>query len=393
MTEALEVPLLDLPAQFRSMRGEVEAAVARVLDQQSFVLGPEVRAFEREVAAFCGAAHSVGCASGSDALLLSLMALDVGPGDQVLCPTYSFFATAGSIARAGAEPVFFDLDPVTGGADLASLTRAAAGCRRLRAIVPVHLFGRAAGRRAVFDLAHRLGVPVVEDAAQALGAVDDEGVRVGNGPGTSCFSFFPSKNLGAYGDGGLVATNDPILCERLRALRAHGAPVKDQHVRVGLNSRLDALQAAVLRAKLPHLEWWNHARLSNARHYEDLFRKAGAQGVDVPLADGGLPLRIPVIPPEPAVHTFHQYAVRVPVTQRDELRESLASRGVETAVYYPTPLHLQPCFQGLGYREGDFPEAERAARESVALPIFPELTEVQREHVAECVVSFLRRAP
>jgi len=387
----LEVPLLDLRAQYAVIRTEIEAAVANVLESQSFVLGPEVEAFEEAIADYCGARFAVGCASGSDALLLALMALGVGPGDQVVCPTYSFFATAGAIVRAGAEPVFADIDPAHYNVSAATLERAAARCQRLRALLPVHLYGQAAELEGIEALADACGVPVIEDAAQAIGSMDARGRRVGATGRVGCFSFYPTKNLGGFGDGGLLTTGDEALARALRVLRVHGAKTRYHHGVVGMNSRLDALQAAVLRVKLRHLEHWTQARRGNAEHYDALFAAAGAADSRVPLEDGGLALRTPARPPEPARHVFHQYVVRVPGALRDRLRAHLAERGIGTAIYYPLPLHRQECFRNLGYAEGSLPEAERAARETLALPIHAELRREQREHVAASVVDFLRR--
>jgi dTDP-4-amino-4,6-dideoxygalactose transaminase len=389
--EATPVPLLDLRAQYATIRAEIEAAIAPVLESQRFVLGPEVEALEEEVAGYCGARFAVGCASGSDALLLALMALGVGPGDQVVCPTYTFFATGGAISRLGAEPVFADVDPASYNASAATLERAAARCARLRALLPVHLFGRAAELEGIEALAGRLGVPVIEDAAQAIGSLDGRGRRIGATGRVACFSFFPSKNLGGFGDGGLLTTGDEALARSLRMLRVHGGEPKYHHQVVGVNSRLDALQAAVLRVKLRHLEHWTEARRRNAAHYDELFGAAGAADSGVPLGQGGLPLRFPASPAEPARHVFNQYVIRVPGALRDRLRAFLAERRVGTEIYYPIPLHLQKCFRHLGYVEGELPEAEAAARETLALPIYAELSKEQVEHVADSVVDFLRR--
>jgi dTDP-4-amino-4,6-dideoxygalactose transaminase len=389
MPDAPHVPLLDLKAQYATIRRPVRQAVERVLDGQQFILGPEVAGLEKELADYCEAGHAVGCASGSDALLIALMAFGVGRGDQVVCPAYTFFATAGSIARLGAEPVFADIDPATYNLDAEQARRAAERCDRLRAIVPVHLFGRAADVDAFRRLGEQLGVPVVEDAAQAIGARDARGRRVGGQSSVGCFSFFPSKNLGGYGDGGLLTTNDAERAEHLRALREHGSRDRYLHPIVGLNSRLDELQAAVLRVKLRHLEDWSEARRTNAAHYDGAFAAQGARPSSVPLEAGGLPLRTPLAPPGPALHVYNQYVIRVPADRRDALREHLTQRGIGTAVYYPLGLHLQACFASLGHRTGDLPETERACRETLALPIYAELTRAQREHVIAAILEFL----
>jgi dTDP-4-amino-4,6-dideoxygalactose transaminase len=367
MSEA--IPLLDLEAQNGPLLPEIRDAIDRVVTSQQFILGPEVDALEREIEAALGLPHAIGVSSGTDALLVALMALGVGPGDEVISSPFSFFATAGCIARAGAKPVFVDVDPdsfeIEPGAVRAAVTE------RTAAILPVHLFGQPAdveGMRA-------LGSPIIEDAAQAIGA------RVGDRPvgalGTvGCFSFFPSKNLGAFGDAGLVTTTDASLAAKIRVLRAHGAEPKYFHALIGGNFRLDAIQAAVLRVKLPHLARWERARRDNAALYDRLFAEAG--------------LDPDVLRPPPRVrehHVVNQYVIRS--TRRAALREHLASFGIGTAIYYPRPLHLQACFDYLGHREGDFPEAERACREALALPIFPELGEARIRRVARAVTSFL----
>lgn len=384
-----EVPLLDLRPQYESLRREIDAAVASVVSSQQFVLGPEVEAFEREVAAYCGAPEAVGVGSGSDALLLALMALGVGPGDQVLVPSFTFFATAGSVVRLGAEPVFCDVEADGWNVSAATLEKGAAGCSRLRAIVPVHLFGRAAPLEEIEALAASLGAPLLEDAAQAIGASDARGRRVGSSGHLAAYSFFPTKNLGGFGEGGLVTCHDADVAETVRTLRVHGMKPKYHHELVGVNARLDALQAAVLRVKLPHLESWHAGRARNARFYDERFRAAGAQGASVALEEGGLPLRVPETPAPPARHVWNQYVIRVPAERRDALRAHLAERRIGSEVYYPVPLHLQACFRELGYPPGSLPVAEAGARETLALPIFPELTALQLEHVAETVLAFL----
>jgi dTDP-4-amino-4,6-dideoxygalactose transaminase len=372
----MAVPLLDLRAQYETLREETLAAVGRVFESQGFVLGADVRALEGEVAAYAGARHAVGCASGSDALLLALMALDVRAGDEVVTTPYSFFATAGSIARLGARPVFVDIDPRTYNIDVARIESVIGG--RTRALMPVHLYGQCAEMGALRGIAARRGVPVVEDAAQAIGAA--EGGRGAGAMGEiGCFSFYPTKNLGGAGDGGMLTTDDDAIAARLRSLRVHGETTKYHHKEVGFNSRLDTLQAAVLRVKLPHLDRWSDARARNAARYRELFADAGL------LEEVGLPFER-----EGARHIYNQFVVRIRGGRRDALVEHLRREGVGTEVYYPVPLHLQDCFRYLGYHEGDFPEAERAARETLALPVYPELTEEQQRYVVDTVRNFFR---
>jgi dTDP-4-amino-4,6-dideoxygalactose transaminase len=383
------IPQLDLKPQYEALRGEIAAALQRVLDTQQFVLGPDVAAFERELADSCGARHAVACASGSDALLLALMALDLAPGDAVACPTYTFFATASAIARLGLRVVFTDVDPASYEMSAETLERALHGKPAVQAVIPVHLFGRCC-EPELEDAIRARGAEVVHDAAQAIGAVDARGRQIGSAD-TTCFSFFPSKNLGCYGDGGALTTDDAARAERLRRLRAHGAAQQYQHDEVGINSRLDSLQAAVLRVKLPYLEGWNAARQRVASQYDALFHTAGAADSRTPLAEGGLALRTPARGEPPARHVFNQYVVRVPAGRRDALREHLAARGIATNVYYPRPLHLQPCFASAEQRAGELPVAEAAARETLALPIYPELAKHAVERVAGELVEFLRR--
>lgn len=370
----MQVPLLDLKRQHAELREELRGAVERVLDSQQFIMGEDVRLLEAELAAYTGAAHAVGCGSGSDALLLALLALDAGEGAEVVTTPFTFFATAGAIARAGARPVFADIDPVTYNIDPARMD--AAVNARTRALLPVHLYGQCAEMPEVMRVAEARGLPVIEDAAQALGASDAAG-SAGAVGAVGCFSFYPTKNLGAAGEAGLVTTNDARLAERLRRLRVHGGATEYHHDEVGFNSRLDTLQAAVLRVKLPHLDAWSDARRERAETYDRLIEEAGlAEFVTAPHVRPG------------ARHIFHQYVVRVPGARRDALVEHLKANGVGTKIYYPVPLHLQPCFAYLGHREGDFPESERAARETLALPMFPELTSAQQEYVVETLRRF-----
>jgi dTDP-4-amino-4,6-dideoxygalactose transaminase len=369
----MKVPLLDLQAQFGPIRRDVLDVIERVADSQMFILGAEVEAFEREVAALLGVAHAVGVSSGTDALLAALMALEVGPGDEVVTTTYSFFATAGSIARLGATPVLVDIDPISFNIDPAQALDACTP--RTKAILPVHLYGQAADLDPLIEGAARLGIAVVEDAAQAIGT-RYRGRLVGGLGTLGCFSFFPSKNLGAFGDGGLVTTNDAALAEKVRLLRGHGMKPKYYHHLVGGNFRLDALQAAVLRVKLPHLAAWTEARRANAARYRDLFRELDPEGrVGVPreIADG--------------YHIYNQFVVRV--ANRDRVRDALAADGIGTEIYYPLPFHRQPCFAYLGASPEAFPEAERAAAETLALPIYGELTAEQQRYVVERLVAHL----
>jgi dTDP-4-amino-4,6-dideoxygalactose transaminase len=363
----MPVPLLDLQEQYRPIRDDLIAALIRVADTQRFIGGPEVEALERELAAFIGVRHAIGVSSGTDALLVSLMALGIGPGDEVVTTPFSFFATAGSIVRLGAVPVFVDVDPGTLNIDASAV--AAAITPRTRAIMPVHLYGLCADMQPLLEAAARAGVPVTEDAAQAIGA--SYGDRQAGAMGAvGCFSFFPSKNLGAFGDAGLVTTDDDRLAHDVRLLRDHGAEPKYFHKRVGGNFRLDALQAAVLRVKLPHLAAWTAARRANADRYDRLFRERR------------LDVRVP-IRPDGRGHIFNQYVIRVP--NRDEVRASLERAGIGTEIYYPVPFHLQECFAPLGYRQGAFPAAEAAAREVLALPVYPGLTEMQQRSVVDAL--------
>ncbi|HEV2881591.1 MAG TPA: DegT/DnrJ/EryC1/StrS family aminotransferase [Pyrinomonadaceae bacterium] len=370
----MQVPLLDLKQQHASLREELHAAVGRILDSQQFVLGEEVRLLEEELALYSTTRHAVGCASGSDALLLALMALDIKAGDEVITTPFSFFATASAIARTGATPVFVDIEPRTYNLDPALVE--AAITERTRAIMPVHLYGQCAEMDALLEVAARHALPVIEDAAQAIGA-EDGGRRAGSLGQVGCFSFYPTKNLGAAGDAGLLTTSDDALAERLRRLRVHGGATEYLHTEIGLNSRLDALQAAVLRVKLPHLDGWSQARRERAETYSLLLTNAHLR----------FNLRAPFIR-ENVRHIFHQYVVRVPAEHRDALVEHLRAHGVGVKIYYPVPLHLQECFRYLGYREGALPEAERAARETLALPIYPELRLEQQQYVVGTLGRF-----
>lgn len=369
MNTSVTVPLLDLKAQYRPIRGQILEAITRVCDSQRFILGPEVDALERELARHIGVADAVTMSSGTDAILATLMALGIGAGDEVITPTYSFFATAGSIARVGATPRLVDIDPVTFNADPGAVR--AAITAKTKAIIPVHLYGLMADMEPILAAASAHGIPVIEDACQAIGAAYG-GRQAGTLGAAGCFSFFPSKNLGAFGDAGLVTTNDPALGQELRLLRNHGAEPKYFHKRIGGNFRLDAIQAAVLRVKLPYLSEWSEMRRANAMRYHELFTSAGLNGrIALPNEFEGYR------------HIFNQYVVRVP--DRDRVRAHLTQSGIGTEIYYPVPFHLQECFAPLGYARGDFPHAEAAADSTLALPIYGELTPGQQEAVVSAL--------
>jgi dTDP-4-amino-4,6-dideoxygalactose transaminase len=369
--ESLSVPALDLKAQYQTIRDEIERAVRDVIESQYFILGPEVSGLEAEVAHYCEAEHGIGCASGSDALLLPLMALEVGPGDEVVTTPYSFFATAGAIWRTGAKPVFVDIDPDTYNIDPALIE--AAITPRTKAIIPVHLYGQTADMDPINAIAKKHGLAVIEDAAQAIGA-SYKGRRTGGLGNAAAFSFYPSKNLGGFGDAGMVTTDDPELAKRVARLRVHGMEPKYHHHEVGFNSRLDALQAAVLRVKLRHLDAWTEGRRTVAERYQSLF-------------EGQKSTREIGLPTESTdrFHVYNQYVIRVPSAARDSLREQLAARRIGTEIYYPVPLHLQTCFASLGHTPGDFPHSEAAANETLALPMYPELAEEAQRHVVESI--------
>ena len=382
--EGLQVPLLDLKPQYAPLAAEIQAAIARVCASQHFILGPEVRALEQAVAAYSQCEHGVGVSSGTDALLLSLMALGIGAGDAVITSPFTFFATAGTIARVGARPLFCDIDPASFNLSPAALQRVLsthcerrggellhrASGARVRALMPVHLYGQVADMGALMELARRERLQVIEDAAQAIGAADAHGRRAASFGDVGCLSFFPTKNLGAFGDAGMCVTNNAALAERMEVLRVHGGKPKYYHALIGGNFRIDELQAAVLNIKLRHLEEWSAGRQRNAAFYDAAFSRPGR--------------RVAVHTPRAAVgvrHIYNQYVVRV--ADRDGLRERLAAAGVATEIYYPVPLHLQQCFAYLGGKPGDFPESERAARETLALPIYPELTPAQLQYVVD----------
>jgi len=369
------VPLLDLGRQNAELKREIAAALERVWESGSFVLGPEVERLEQDIAAYCQAKHAVGCASGSDALLLALMACEVGPGDEVILPSFTFFATASAVTRLGARPVFADIRPDTFNIDPADVQRRVTSATK--ALLPVHLFGQCADLDAIARIARDAGIAVIEDAAQAIGSELD-GRRAGSIGQIGCFSFYPTKNLGGAGDGGMLTCNDDHLADRLRLLGGHGMRPRYCHKVVGINSRLDAFQAAVLRVKLPHLDRWTGLREENARRYCQLFSDAGLDGV----------LTLPQIAPRRR-HVWNQYVIRVPQGRRDRLRQFLAEAQIGSEIYYPMGLHQQECFAGLGYRPDDLPETLRAAAEVLALPIFPELTAAEQQRVVARIAAFL----
>ena len=371
----MTVPLLDLQAQYRPLRDEILAAMARVADSQRFIMGPEVDALEQELARMLAVRHAIAVSSGTDAVLLALMAIGIGAGDEVITPTYSFFATAGAVVRLGARPILVDIDPVTFNVDPDQVARAVTP--RTKAIVPVHLFGQSAELDPIVRTAERAGIAVVEDAAQAIGATYKTR-PVGGIGALGCFSFFPSKNLGAFGDAGLVTTNDDGLAKRARLLRTHGMEPRYYHHVVGGNFRMDALQAAILRVKAPHLAAWTEARRANAARYRELLGAAGLDGA----------VTLPVDPTD-RLHIYNQFVIRT--ADRDGLKKHLDAQGIGNEIYYPVPFHLQPCFADLGYRRGAFPHAERAAAESLAIPIYGELTRDQQDAVVSAIASFVHR--
>ena len=374
---AIQVPMLDLSRQYASIRSEVLEALTRVCDSQRYILSDEGKHFEQEFARLCGVRETVGCASGTDALWLALVAIGVGPGDEVITSPFSFFASASSIVRAGARPVFADVDPETLNLDPASVAQKLATFRRsARAITPVHLYGQCADMDALESIAREHKLTIIEDAAQAVGArwKDKAAGSLGR---AAAFSFYPTKNLSAFGDAGALTTNDAEIAERVRSLRNHGGKDRYYHDEIGANSRLDSIQAAILRVKMPHLQRWNNARRQHAQTYTRLLEASG-------LVRAGkiTPLRTLLA----AHHIYHQYVIRT--QKRDQLRAFLSEHGIGTEIYYPVSLHLQKCFAWLGYAPGDFPEAERAAKEVLALPMFAELREDEQQYVVECIADF-----
>lgn len=368
-----KIPLLDLNAQHRVIRDEVLAEITRVVDSQKFILGEDVKRFEADAAAYCSAKYAIGCASGSDALFLALLAANIGPGDKVLTTPYTFFATVGAICRAGATPVFADIEPDTFNLDPKQVAGVLAEHRDIRAMIPVHLFGACADMDPLCEIAAERNIVVIEDAAQSIGS-EYKGRRAGTLGHMGCFSFFPSKNLGGYGDGGMVTTNDPSLAEKLAALRVHGSRRKYYHDWIGINSRLDALQAAVLHVKLRYLDSWTEGRQRNA----DVYRQN--------MAELKAPVSVPHPKPYQNRHIYNQFVICG--DRRDALQAYLKERGVGTEIYYPLPMHLQTCFSHLGHHAGDFPVAERLAKESLALPVYPELSGDDIAYVCRTVNEF-----
>lgn len=384
----MNVPLLDLQAQYSAIKAELEKGIFEVLASQHFILGPKVDECEKAIARYSNCAHGIGMSSGTDALLICLMAEGIGAGDEVITTPYTFFATAGSIARLGAKPVFVDIDPVTYNIDPAQI--AAKITNRTRAIIPVHLYGQMADMAPIMELANEHQLVVIEDAAQAIGA-EYRGKRAGSMGHYGCFSFFPSKNLGAAGDAGMVVTNDRARAEKLAILRAHGSRPKYHHTVIGGNFRLDALQAAVVSAKLPHLDGWTTRRQQNAERYNRLFAASGLKVIDTAgfaaqRWSGGTQVVLPNWRCDR--HVFNQYVIRV--ARRDALKSMLQEKGVGTEIYYPVPMHLQECFAYLGHQAGQFPQSEGAATETLALPIYPELSDTAADYVVGCISSFFR---
>ncbi|MBX3348480.1 MAG: DegT/DnrJ/EryC1/StrS family aminotransferase [Nitrospira sp.] len=376
------VPLLDLKAHHEPLHQEIMAAIEQTFRSQTFILGPEVGKLEEQIAAYCQAKYGIGVTSGTDALLIALMALGVGPGDEVITTPYSFFATAGAVVRLGAKPVLVDIDPRTFNLDPGKIEKAIT--QRTKALIPVHLYGQSADMGPIMDLAHRRQLAVIEDAAQAIGTEYTDGRRVGSIGTIGCFSFFPSKNLGCLGDGGMVVTNDPDLAERMRVLRTHGSKPKYYHKLIGGNFRLDTIQAAVLTVKLKYLDQWTRRRQENADRYETLFQQSGL----IQTGRVRLPEAVYRTSGVKHYHIYNQFVLRV--ERRNDIMAHLKQKEIGTEVYYPVPFHLQECFRYLGHQEGDFPESERAANETVAVPIYPELTLAQQAEVVDAVATFYR---
>jgi dTDP-4-amino-4,6-dideoxygalactose transaminase len=385
----MNVPLLDLQAQYAPIKAEIEKAMAAVMASHQYILGPAVQECERAIARYSNCAQGIGITSGTDALLVCLMAENIGAGDEVITTPYTFFATAGCIARLGAKPVFVDVDPITYNIETSQI--AGKITHRTKAIMPVHLYGQMAEMDAIMQLAEKHRLVVIEDAAQAIGS-EYKGRRAGSIGHYGCFSFFPSKNLGAAGDGGMVVTQDAARAERVSILRAHGSKPKYYHKVIGGNFRLDSIQAAVVTAKLPYLDGWTAARQNNARRYNRLFSESGVKVADTGAFTGkrwqtGTQVFLPRWTEDR--HIYNQYVIRV--AQRDALKTFLQGKGVGTEIYYPVPMHLQECFAYLGHRAGDFPESEGAAKETLALPIYPELSDEQARYVVDSVADFFRR--
>jgi len=388
----MHVPLLDLKPQYRSLKKELDEALLRVAETQYFILGPEVEKMEKELCGYLDCKYAAGVSSGTDALLLALMALDIKPGDEVIVPTYSFFASAGVISRLNAIPVFTDIDPVTFNINPEEIEKKIT--RKTKAVIPVHLYGQSCEMSEVMSIAAKHNIKVVEDAAQAVGSQYKDGRSAGTIGTIGCFSFFPSKNLGCFGDGGLITTNDDELAEKIKILRVHGAEPKYYHKIIGGNFRLDALQAAVIRVKLPHLDSWSNKRRMNAESYSSLFIDAGLaeRTGEIKFNEKNKVLLPKAVYKNSGLRNYHiynQYIIRV--EKRDELRKFLAENKIGTEIYYPVPFHLQECFSGLGYQKKDFPAAEEAANTSLALPIYPELSEEQIKFVVEKTAEFFKR--
>lgn len=388
----MKVPLLDLKAQYKSIKNEIDAALIRTAESQNLILGPEVELLEKNLCAYLECKHAVGVSSGTDALLIALMAIDIKPGDEVILPTYSFFATAGVVSRLNAKPVFADSDPTTFNIDPASVRKLVTG--KTKAIVPVHLYGQSAEMDEIMKIAGEHNLAVIEDAAQAIGTQYKDGRRLGNIGHIGCFSFYPSKNLGCFGDGGLVTTNDDEMAAKLRILRVHGGKPKYYHKIIGGNFRIDAIQAAVLNVKLPHLDSWTAGRRKNADLYTKFFIESGLSQETGKLQHDEsnavlLPKAVYASPSLTHDHIYNQYVIRV--KDRDALRKHLTENEIGTEIYYPVPFHMQECFAYLGYRHGDFPVSELCAAESLALPIYPELTGDQIRFTVQTIHDFINK--
>jgi len=388
----MKVPLLDLKPQYLSLKKELDEAILRVAESQYFILGPEVEKMEKEFCDYLGCKYAIGVSSGTDALLLALMAIDIKPGDEVILPTYSFFATAGVVSRLNATPVFTEIDPINFNIDPEDVKKKITA--KTKAIIPVHLYGQSAEMESIMKIAKEKNIFVIEDAAQAIGTEYKDGKCVGTIGDIGCFSFFPSKNLGGYGDGGLVTTNNDELAHMLRIKRVHGGEQKYYHKVIGGNFRIDALQSAVLRVKLPHLDKWSEKRRANADYYNELFIKSG---LAEDTGEINFDERNPVLLPKPVYknlpnvknyHIYNQYIIRI--QKRDELKKFLTENEIGNEIYYPVPFHQQECFVNLNYKTGDFPEAEKASLTSLALPVYPELTKEQQEFVVHKIKEFIR---
>lgn len=388
----MKVPLLDLKAQYKTIKNDIDAALIRTAESQGMILGPEVELLEKSLCEYLQCKYAIGVSSGTDALLIALMAIDLKPGEEVILPTYSFFATAGVVSRMNAKPVFAEIDPVTFNIDPASIRKLIT--KNTKAIVPVHLYGQSAEMEEIMKIAGEFGVRVIEDAAQAIGTQYKDGTRVGNIGHIGCFSFYPSKNLGCFGDGGLVTTNDAELAERLKIMRVHGGKPKYYHKVIGGNFRLDAIQAAVLNVKLPHLDEWTNGRRKNAGLYTKFFTENGlAEETGRLEYDGNNSVLLPEAVYADAGlthdHIYNQYVIRV--KHRDALRKFMTEKEIGTEIYYPVPFHMQECFAYLGYSKGDFPVSEWCADDSLALPIYPELTGEQIRYTVDTIKEFLNK--